>query len=162
MQFRSLAALGRLREAQSTLDHLAEIDAMHPNLPEWREYMQKQMAAVAADGTDGHYSRGHQQLRAGNQKAALAAFEQAVRRDPAHFDAILSIDQLLAPRREWDAIIGYWTTYLTHRPDDARAYLERAGANRWKGDMTAALADMKKACELGSEKACGVVKGQVR
>jgi tetratricopeptide (TPR) repeat protein len=162
IRFRSLAGLGRFTEAQATLDLLAEVDATHADVPQWREYMAKQKAAAAADSSGGHYSRGHQFRRAGDQRRALAEFEAAVRRDPAHFDAYLSIDQLLAPRREWDAIIGHWTNYLAAQPGDVRGYLERAGANRWKGDMTAALADMTKACELGSEKACGVVKGQGR
>ncbi len=160
IRFRSLAGLGRFTEAQATLDVLAEVDATHADVPQWREYMQKQKAAAAADSTGGHYSRGHQHLRAGDQRRALAEFELAVRRDPAHFDACLSIDQLLAPRREWNAIIGHWTNYLAVQPGDARAYLERAGANHWKGDMTAAQADLMKACDLGSEKACGMAKGR--
>jgi tetratricopeptide (TPR) repeat protein len=162
IRFRSLAGLGRFTEAQTTLDLLAEVDTTHADVPQWREYMQKQQAAAKADSTGGHYSRGHQHLRAGDQRRALAEFEAAVRRDPAHFDACLSIDQLLAPRREWDAIIGHWTNYLAAQPGDARAYLERAGANSWKGDMTAARADLTKACELGSEKACGMVKSPGR
>jgi hypothetical protein len=160
IRFQTLAGLGRFTEAQATLDLLAETNATHADVPEWREYMQKQTAAAAADSTGGHYSRGHQHLRSGDQRRALAEFETAVRRDPAHFDAYLSLDQLLAPRREWDAIVTHWTNYLAARPGDVRAYLERAGANRQRGDMTAALADVAKACELGSEKACGVWKNQ--
>ena len=162
IRFRSLAGLGRFTEAQATLDLLADTNATHADMPQWREYMQRQSAAAAADSTGGHYSRGHQHRRAGNQRRALDEFEAAVRQDPAHFDAYLSIDQLLAPRREWAAIVGHWTNYLAVQPGDVRAYLERAGANRQKGDMSAALADMAKACELGSEKACGVWKNQGR
>lgn len=123
-------------------------------------YMQKQKAAAAADSTGGHYSRGHQHLRAGDQRAALAEFETAVRRNPAHFDAYLSIDQILASRAEWDAVIGHWTTYLAGQPNDGRAYLERAGANRRKGDIKAAQADILKGCQLGTAQACAIAKSQ--
>jgi len=160
VRFRALAGLGRINEANTALELLAEIEPTNRNVPSWREFMERQIASAAADGTDGHYARGRAHVRTGDKQAALAEFEAAVRQNPSHFDAVLSIDLLLAPRGEWDTIIGHWTNYLAYQPGDGRAYLERGGANHQKGDLKAARADIVTACELGSEQACAVAKRQ--
>jgi tetratricopeptide (TPR) repeat protein len=160
VRFRALSGLGRISEANSALELLAEIEPTNRNVPSWREYVQRQRGSTAVDGTGGHYARGRAHVKAGDEQAALAEFEAALRQNPSHFDACLSIDLILAPRREWDVIIGHWTTYLAIQPGDGRAYLERGGAYHQKGDVKAARADIERACEIGTERACAIAKSQ--
>jgi hypothetical protein len=51
-----------------------------------------------------------------------------------------------------------WTDYLARKPDDGAAYLERAGAERRNGDTTQAIADVRRACELGNAHACRIAR----
>jgi len=159
-QFLALANLNRADEASEVLDVLAEVDPTHADVPKWRDDIQRMVAAVGADSAWASYKRGRELLKAGNDSGALAAFEEAVRRDPAHFDSYENIDYLLVKQRDYDTVIRHWSNYLLQRPRDGRAYLERAGTNRHKGDMAAARADITKACELGTAEACGIARSQ--
>jgi Flp pilus assembly protein TadD len=79
---------------------------------------------------------------------------------PSDFTAILELDRLLIQRRDYDAVIRHWTNYLAQAPTDGRAYLERAGTHRLKGDMASARADIVKACQLENVQACSIAKRQ--
>jgi len=64
---------------------------------------------------------------------------------------------LLAQRGDWDGVIQRWTRYLELEPLNGQAYLERGGAYRHKGGQQSAIADARKACELGNRDACGII-----
>jgi tetratricopeptide (TPR) repeat protein len=85
-------------------------------------------------------------------------FQRAVALDPTHLESFRNLDWLLAREGRWDQIIAMWTEYLARKPDDGVAWLERAGAARHKGEMTQAIADVRRACELGNERACTIVQ----
>ena len=89
---------------------------------------------------------------------ALADCRRAIEEDPQRFDAYRMIDSLLARDRRWGEIIDYWSRYLALEPDNADAYLERAGTYRQKGAMELAIADLKQSCDLGNKKACELYK----
>lgn len=159
-QFRALADLGQIDKASAALDVLAEVDPTNPDLAPWRDWVTRTQATTGAGSAWEAYKRGRELLKAGDDGGALAAFQLAVQRDPAHFDSYQNIDYLLVKRREFDTVIRYWGAYLSRRPDDGRGYLERAGTNRHKGDLAAAQADIMKACELKNDQACGIAKSQ--
>ena len=54
---------------------------------------------------------------------------------------------------------SYWTRFLALEPGHADAYLERAGTHRHAGNAEASRADLKKACDLGNQKACQILSG---
>lgn len=159
-QFSALADLGRIDQASAALDVLAEVDPTNPDLAAWQNWVTRTQSASGPGSAWESYTRGRELLKAGDDAGALAAFQLAVQRDPAHFDSYQNIDYLLLKRREFDTVIRYWGAYLAQRPDDGRGYLERAGTNRHKGDMAAAQADLVKACELKNAQACGITKRQ--
>ena len=160
LQFSALADLGRIDQASAALDVLAEVDPTNPDLAQWQDWVTRTLTASGPGSAWESYTRGRELLKAGDDAGALAAFQQAVQRDPAHFDSYQNIDYLLLKRREFDTIIQHWGAYLARRPDDSRGYLERAGTNRHKGDTAAAQADIMKACELKNAQACGIAKSQ--
>lgn len=102
------------------------------------------------------YWRGVACSKLNNSDLAYADFEQAIRLDPHDIKSYRMMDYLLASQQRWDEIIAYWDRFLSVEPDNGDAYLERAGANRHKGDMQSALADLKNACYLGNKRACEI------
>jgi tetratricopeptide (TPR) repeat protein len=103
---------------------------------------------------EAYYWRGIVYEKMNRYDRALADFEEAVKLDPNHFDAHLQIDWLYARQHKWDAILPHWSRFLDLNPSHARAYLERGGAYYHKGDLNRALADTRRACELGSTEGC--------
>jgi tetratricopeptide (TPR) repeat protein len=89
---------------------------------------------------------------------ALQDLFEDIRLDPKRFISYQRIDWILAKRGEWDRIIGHWDAYIGLVPGDARAHMERGGAWSRKGDRAKALFDARKACDLGDEKGCEIVK----
>ena len=70
------------------------------------------------------------------------------------------LDWLLGKEGRWDDVIARWDRFIALEPKNANAYLERAGTHRHKGDMRAALADLKSACDLGNGNACQILASQ--
>ena len=103
---------------------------------------------------EAYYWRGQAYAYNQQYKLAFVDFEKTIALDPEYFDSYLAIDWLLAREGKWERIIGYWDKYLTLKPNDGRAFLERGGTNYHKGDMEAAARDAKKACELGNNEGC--------
>lgn len=130
-QFLAYFALGRVEEAQATFALLEEVDPTREILPGWRDDLEKLASWDAA------------------RRAAATPLAKALRTDVA-----------LTRARDWDAVIRHWSTYLRANPDEGRAYLERAGAHRQKGDMDAARADILQACSLGEPRACLVARDE--
>jgi len=104
-----------------------------------------------------YYWRGVALHRLQNKEDAMLDFTQCIEINPRHFESYRMIDYLLAEKGQWDMIIAYWTVFLEHEPDEARAYLERAGAHKRKGDREAAIADLMSSCDLGLEEACKIL-----
>jgi len=100
------------------------------------------------------YWRGVVYAKSNKPDLARQNIEEAIRLDPRDFASYRYLDQLLAPQKEWDTIIQYWTQFLKLKPTHAEAYLERSGTYYWKRDFTAAQTDAQRACLLGSEKGC--------
>jgi tetratricopeptide (TPR) repeat protein len=101
-----------------------------------------------------HYWRGRAHLKEQQYDAALADFRRAIELQPAHWDSHLNADWLLAQQQRWDEIVAMWDRYLRAKPDDARGYLERGGANLRRGDLAAARADVERACAMGNAEGC--------
>jgi tetratricopeptide (TPR) repeat protein len=175
-----LVALGRRAEALADIQLVSELDPTDDALARFRTNqtedavkqgyqlmeMTKDLSGAVdrytwalqldPDNAEALYWRGRVYLRMDDRTRALADFEAAVRVDPRHFEAYRNIDWILAQRGEWDAIIGHWTRYIELEPLNGQAYLERGGAYNRKGDRPTALADARKACDLGTPKACEI------
>lgn len=105
---------------------------------------------------EAHFQRAAVYARRRNYEKAKADLERAIKLDPRHFESYRLIDWLLARQGAWDEIIAYWDWFIAIEPNNAPAYLERAGAYRHKGDMQRTLADLDKACGLGNQQACAI------
>ena len=111
-------------------------------------------AAFDDDNPEVYYWRGVARSRLGDFTAALADFDTAIDRNPRYFDAYRMIEAILARDRQWDRILGCWDQFLALEPRHAEAYFERSGTHYHNADMPRALADLRQACQLGSQPAC--------
>jgi tetratricopeptide (TPR) repeat protein len=94
--------------------------------------------------------------RAAWGSAAIGTDELArrVAAAPDDYDLRLQLDHALMTKRKFPEIIASWDEYIANKPQDARAYRERAGAKWQARQHEAGVADMDKACELGNADAC--------
>lgn len=181
LRARALIGLGRAAEALPDVRFVAEVDPTNADLARFRQH---ELETGAYDGytliqssdfngaiarltstmdlTGGnaevYYWRGRAHLLSNDHERALSDFEEAIRRDARHFESCRNIDFLLAKRGDWDGVIRRWTQYLELEPSNGDAYFERAGAHKQKGDMAAALEDVRKACDLGTQAACEIAR----
>jgi hypothetical protein len=106
----------------------------------------------------GYYQRGLAEARAGNEAAAISNFEHSLALDPNRFETYKALDAVLSKQRRWTTIVQYWTQYIELHPDDGRAYCQRGGAYSWLHNTAQAAADAEKACSLGDQVCCDVVR----
>lgn len=81
----------------------------------------------------------------------LAEAQQDV---PDDFRAVQQLDYQLAREGRFGPIVGLWTKFLEKHPDHGPAYLERGGTYFRMGKRVEALADARKACDLGVSEGC--------
>jgi tetratricopeptide (TPR) repeat protein len=102
------------------------------------------------------YLRGVERAQAGQDALALEEFKAAIARDPDHLEAYRYAGWIQLKLRDWDGAVSHWTRYLERHPDSGRAFCERGGARYRRGDREDALADARRACELGWTPCCAV------
>jgi tetratricopeptide (TPR) repeat protein len=89
------------------------------------------------------------------EPAALARkLEEAEQEVPDDFRAVQQLDYQLAREGRFGPVVGLWSRFLERHPDHGQAYLERGGAYFHLGKRAEALADARKACELGVSEGC--------
>jgi Tetratricopeptide repeat len=102
------------------------------------------------------YQQGLKHAKLGQDDQAAADFQRAIQLDPKRFEYVKALDDLLARRGQWDAIIAAWTRFIELQPDNAQAYRERGGAYSQKHDLAQAFSDAEKACSLGDQESCRI------
>ena len=175
---RTLNELGRQAEATESIALAARLDPTDPDIQKWSQYLLQR--AVVGHGKEGmtanasqafdtalqvdpnnvetFYWRGRAYIKSGDLVRAQEDFQRAVAIDRTHFESYRNLDWLFSREQRWDEVIAMWTEYLALKPNDGTAYLHRAGARRRKGDMTQAIADVRRACELGNTDACAIAQ----
>ena len=90
------------------------------------------------------------------ESGELAQLIEATKRDPHDIAPVLKIDALLFKHQRTAEIVQYWDRFIQDNPQNGPAYFERFGTYTHLRDGNQALYNVKKACELGVEKACGL------
>jgi tetratricopeptide (TPR) repeat protein len=89
------------------------------------------------------------------EPAALTKqLEEAQQDVPDDFRAVQRLDYQLARQGRFGPVVGLWNKFLEKHPDHGQAYLERGGAYFQMGKRAEALADARKACDLGVSEGC--------
>jgi len=128
----------RPEQALASLTLASELD------PQNRELQGKRSALVSA--------------RTDSGQVTLAALKERAEKSPDDRAALQEYDYALARQGRYQEVIDLWTGYLRRHPDDARAYMERGGAFFQSGRRAEAVADARRACELGLNESCARAK----
>jgi tetratricopeptide (TPR) repeat protein len=89
---------------------------------------------------------------------ALSDFERTLLLKPDHVSAHDNMGWIYTQKGDREKAIHHLTQAIRLKPDNAWAYFNRGRLLFQKGEKEAALRDSQKACDLGHEKACQVVK----
>lgn len=84
----------------------------------------------------------------------LVALAEAATRSPNDFRAQQQLDYAMAKQGRYKEVVVLWNQFIVKNPDEGRAYLERGGARYHQGDLQGALADARRACNLGVSEGC--------
>ncbi len=113
-------------------------------------------------GTSGkaeqYYQRGLTETQSGQDTAAIADFEQSIALDPDRYETYSALHEVLNKHRQWATAVQYWNQYIQLHPEDGRGYCERGAAYSWLHDGVRMGADAEKACSLGDQHCCEVVR----
>ncbi|WP_239989021.1 DUF4034 domain-containing protein [Corallococcus macrosporus] len=88
------------------------------------------------------------------QEPGATAAEETPADGTADFRTVQQRDYALARERRFKEILPLWDAFLEHNPDHGLAYLERSGTHYHLRDLPSAMADLKKACDLGVNEGC--------
>ena len=102
------------------------------------------------DNADTYYRRTRAFIDKKDLASAFNDLKKALELDPNNFDFYLLMDWLLTQKSDWGGIISNWSRYIALNPNNDRAYLERGGAFFRRGDLSSAVADAKRAADLGN------------
>jgi tetratricopeptide (TPR) repeat protein len=91
----------------------------------------------------------------GSENPDIPALEAAVAKNPDDLRLHQELDYAISKEtHDFARIAAMWTEYIGRHPDEARAYMERAGTYHNLGRTTESKADAKTACELGISEGC--------
>jgi lipoprotein NlpI len=97
---------------------------------------QKPKSRIAA-----YYNRGNAQAAKGDQAAAIADYDEAIKLDPKNARVLNNRGTARSEAGDTDAAIADFSEAITHDKRYASAYFNRANAHAAKGDTDRAIAD---------------------
>lgn len=105
-----------------------------------------------------YYWRGRAYNKLNLPDKAQADFVRTVELNPTHAEAYNWLGWLSEKDNQYDACIGYLTKAIELKADNSWSYYHRGRCNYQQGNKKEAALDAEKACKLGYQQACKVVK----
>lgn len=105
-----------------------------------------------------YYWRGRAYNKLNLPDKAVADFKRTVELNPAHTEAYNWLGWLAEKDNQYGACVGYLTKAIELKADNSWSYYHRGRCNYQQGNKKEAAQDAEKACSLGSQQACKVVK----
>jgi tetratricopeptide (TPR) repeat protein len=105
-----------------------------------------------------YYWRGRAYNKLNLPDKAVADFKRTVELNPTHTEAYNWLGWLAEKDNRYDACIGYLTKAIELKADNSWSYYHRGRCNYQQGNKQEAAQDAEKACNLGFQQACNVVK----
>ncbi len=113
---------------------------------------------VRATNAEAWCWRGIAYDRTGDPESALLDLRRAIEIDPRLFAAYKGLDDVLYRQGRLDEIVDSWGRYLRLEPGNDNAYVQRSGAYSRKKDTASAVRDLTRACGMGNDQACFLLK----
>ena len=92
-------------------------------------------------------------IESNQPEQAKVVLDRAIEMRPGEFRYYQLVDYALFKQGKTREILDYWEVYLTIKPNDHRAYLERSGTYYHLQNFDAAKTDAKRAMDLGNAEA---------
>lgn len=176
LRYQVLGRLNRSEEAIVDLVYARQLEPTSDELADWSaESIQWILGESSARYDDGRYEDAERILQLGlkldpehrkllstlghiHSKLGVGALEQRVQQNPDDFEAVRDLDHALSAEARYMEVVTMWDDFITRHPDEARAYLERGGTHHHLRHPDQAMEDWKKACEMGVEQGCNLVR----
>jgi tetratricopeptide (TPR) repeat protein len=100
------------------------------------------------------YNRGLCYINTNNGDAAIQDFNKSIEFNGNNIDAYIQITTIYANRGMYDDALNSINTVISLQPDNAEAYYDRGKIYDKKGMNYEAVEDIRKACEMGYQRAC--------
>ncbi|WP_394821779.1 tetratricopeptide repeat protein [Pendulispora albinea] len=100
------------------------------------------------------YHQAHISLADATTPERIAAVRARAKQNPGDYRALEQLYYALSRQGEWGELPTLWSAYIAIHPEDGRGFMKRATAYRELGKKDEALADAKRACELGNNEGC--------
>jgi tetratricopeptide (TPR) repeat protein len=110
-------------------------------------------AANGSGAAEALFRQAKELIESNQPGQAKVTLDRAIEMSPGEFRYYQLADHALFVQGKTRDILGYWEAYLSIKPNDHRAYLERAGTYYHLQDFDAAKIDAKRAMELGNAEA---------
>jgi tetratricopeptide (TPR) repeat protein len=117
-----------------------------------------QAVAVNPENPEAFYWRGSALIQMEKIDAAIDDFKKTMTLRPNHAEACDNLGWLYMRKAEYDTSLAYLNRSIELRPNNAWAYYNRGFVYSKKKEMTKALQDAEKACGLGYDAGCEMVK----
>jgi tetratricopeptide (TPR) repeat protein len=82
-------------------------------------------------------------------RQAKQDMDTAIELDPSDYDSYKGMDDVLLMERRFEEIAAYWGKYIALKPNDSRAFFERAGTYYHMKRIDLAVKDAQHAVKLG-------------
>jgi tetratricopeptide (TPR) repeat protein len=82
-------------------------------------------------------------------RQAKQDMDKAIELDPSDYDSYKGMDDVLLMERRFEEIAAYWGKYIALKPNDSRAFFERAGTYYHMKRIDLAVKDAQHAVKLG-------------
>lgn len=105
------------------------------------------------DNSKAYFNRALAYEKTGNWKLAQLDYSKAIKLDPTDVQAYNNRGTIYLQQRLYAKSVSDFNKMIEIDPTFSDGYLNRAGVHAIKGDMESALADARKAAQLGSEEA---------
>lgn len=102
--------------------------------------------------------QGYASLQLGDKETYQNNFYLLVKKSPKEISYAITLDHAWLLDKRYDDVIAMWKHFLKTSPNYGRAHLEIAGTYKHKGSMEKAREHLKKSCDLGTKKACDILK----
>jgi len=107
---------------------------------------------------DAYFNRGVAQEKLGRFNKAIDDYSKAIALNPSNYESYNNLAILYFKAGSSNRAIDYLTSAVLLTPDNPRAYLNR-GIIYWKtGNKDLAVADLRKACNMGGADACNALQ----
>jgi len=139
-----------LKPADKWIDEFRRKLVVHARAP---DIPTRDVSGAGSEAAEQLFRQAKKMIKNKQPEQAKVALDRAITMSPTEFRYYQLMDHALFMQGKTREILDYWAAYLSKKPNDHRAYLERSGTYYHLQDFDAAAVDARKAMDLGNTEA---------